>query len=391
MNILIVDDDEMVRYVLTEKLAESGFATTAACDGLSAIELFQGTRFDAVLLDLKMPGMDGIETLKELQRRDPDVPVIMVTAFGDITTAVEAIKLGAYDFVEKPPQFSRIGLTIRRAIEKAALEREIRELGRSVAETSTLKQANDKLVELDRIKSAFLSSVSHELRTPLTSIIGFAEISRAKLTKIETHTEDPKAAREIGQVGENLKTLVNEAWRLTALIDNVLEFTALEAGTARWNWSTVNLAEVVEDAAASVAAEFDLKGVRLDTSLAADLPAVRGDRARLRQVIGHLLSNACKFTDHGYVAVSAERMGDGVRLTIADTGCGIPGNLHRVIFEKFRQLGDTLTGKPKGVGMGLPICKLIIDYHGGSLSVASDPGQGSVFTLLIPAGEGVGG
>lgn len=389
MNILVVDDDEMVRYVLTEKLNESGFSAIAAGDGYDAVEIFQKTPFDAVLLDLKMPGMDGIETLKELLRHNPNVPVIMVTAFGDIATAVESIKLGAYDFVEKPPQISRIILTLRRAIEKAALEREIKSLGRSVAETSTLKLANDKLIELDRIKTAFLSSISHELRTPLTSIIGYAEINKIKLAKLVPDIPDAKIVREIGHVEENLGILMTEARKLTELIDNVLELTAMEAGTATWTWAPVSIQEIMEDAITSKAASFRKKSIELVTDIRGDLPSIRGDRRRLYQVVIHLLSNALKFTDHGRVTCSAVKENNGITICIADTGKGIPDSQHRAIFDKFRQLGETLTSKPKGVGVGLPICKLIVEYHGGTLNVASTPDKGSVFTIILPCVEEV--
>ena len=389
MNVLVVDDDEMVRYVLTEKLAESGFTATAAADGLSALEIFRTESFDAVLLDLKMPGMDGIETLKELLKRDAGVPVIMVTAFGDIATAVEAIKLGAYDFVEKPPQISRIGLTLRRAVEKAALEREIRELGKSVAETSMLKQANDKLLELDRIKTAFLSSVSHELRTPLTSIVGYAEICRGRLAKLALLLPEARCVKEIGQVAENLQIVTGEARRLTELIDNLLELTALVAGTASWNWGEVDLAAVVREAVELQAPLFEKKGIELAVQIAAGLPPVRGDVERLGQVLRHLLANALKFTEAGRVTVSAKRTEGGIRIGVADTGSGIPAELHRAIFDTFRQLGETLTDKPKGVGLGLAICRQIVDYHGGTLSVESVPGEGSVFSLGLSAQEEV--
>ena len=389
MNILIVDDDEMVRFVLTEKLMECGFSTTAVEDGRSAIEIFGETSFDAVLLDLKMPGMDGIDTLKELQKLKPEIPVIMVTAYGDIATAVESIKLGAYDFVEKPPQISRIVLTLRRAIEKAALEYEIRELGRSAAETSTLKQANDKLIELDRMKTAFLSSISHELRTPLTSIIGYAEINKNKLAKLTPLLHDAKVARKIGQIGGNLDIQAAEARRLTELIDHVLELTAMEAGTATWIWTAVSMPEIIREVAELQTVSFSQKGIELVLEIEEEVPLIRGDRARLCQVVQHLLANALKFTDQGRVTCSVMRSGSGIMIRVSDTGKGISVSLHRSIFEKFRQLGNTLTDKPTGVGLGLPICKLIVEYHGGSVTVASEPGNGSVFSVVLPGSEEV--
>jgi signal transduction histidine kinase len=389
MKVLIVDDDEMVRYVLTEKLSESGFSATAALDGQSAVDLFRETTFDAVLLDLKMPGMDGIETLKELRKHDSNVPVIMVTAFGDITTAVEAIKLGAYDFVEKPPQISRIVVTLRRAIEKAALEREVMALGKSVEESAALKQAYIKLRELDQVKTTFLSSVSHELRTPLTSIIGYSEISRNKLTKLipRIPVDDPKITKEIYQIEENLEILASESKRLSSMIESILDLTAMEAGTVEWRWEPLSLSEVIEHTASAFSPKIREKGLEFMVDIEDDLPLIKGDRYRVSQVIHHLLTNAATFTDQGRITCSARKRNNEIVVSIADTGKGILASLHGIIFEKFSQIGDTLTDKPRGVGLGLSICRLIVEYHGGKIGVESEPGKGSVFTILLPVVE----
>ncbi len=386
MNILIVDDDEMVRYVLTEKLHEYGFSSTAADNGWSAVEFFSGGLFDAVLLDLKMPGMDGIETLTELRKLDPHIPVIMVTAFGDIATAVEAIKLGAYDFVEKPPQISRIVLTLRRAVEKASLEREVRNLGKNIEESAALKQAYEKLMELGQMKSTFLTSVSHELRTPLTSIIGYAEISRNRLVKLisGSNAGGPETAQEISQIEENLGVIVSESGKLTELIENILELTALEAGTAEWRWEPLSLREVIENVAEALSPIFKEKKLEFSVTIEDDLPLIKGDRFRISQVINQVLTNAASFTDQGGVTCSARRVDNRIELNVADTGRGIPASRHGVIFEKFSQIGDTLTDKPKGIGLGLPICRLIVGYHGGKIRVESEPGKGSVFSILLP-------
>lgn len=133
--ILVVDDERVMRFVLTEKLKENGFAATEAPNGFAAVELLKKESFDALLLDLKMPKMNGIETLQEIRKLGTDIPVIMITAHGDIPTAVEAIKLGAYDFIEKPPQINKLVLTLNRAIEGQNLKREVVRLHMSV-ETS---------------------------------------------------------------------------------------------------------------------------------------------------------------------------------------------------------------------------------------------------------------
>lgn len=389
MHILVVDDDEMVRYVLTEKLVESGFLVTTASDGMLAVELFGNTVFDAVLLDLKMPGMDGIETLKELRKHDPEIPVIMVTAFGDIATAVEAIKLGAYDFVEKPPQISRIMVTLRRAIEKAALEREIRNLGKNIEESVALKHAYQKLRELDQAKSTFLSSVSHELRTPLTSIIGYAEISQKKFSKLvpEMGVNDPKVTKKLHQIEDNLGFIFLESQKLAGLIESILDLTAMQAGTAEWKWEPLSLREVIEQSSTEFVPKFKEKGLEFVVEIENELPPIKGDRFKIYQVFNQMFSNAVAFTARGHVTCRARKVDNTIEISIADTGRGISPSRHELIFEKFSQIGDTLTDKPKGVGLGLPICRLIVEYHGGRINVASEPGKGSVFTVILPVVE----
>lgn len=386
MNILVVDDDEMVRFVLTDKLSESGFTVITADSGSNAVKLFRETVFGAVLLDLKMPGMDGIETLQELRKLDPDIPVIMVTAFGDIATAVEAIKLGAYDFVEKPPQLSRIMVTLRRAIEKAALEREIQDLGKNVEESAALKLAYEKLKELDQAKTAFLSSISHELRTPLTSIIGYAEVCRGRISKLLAGIsgDDLKTVKKIQQVEDNLRIIVSETESLGGLIESILDLTAMEAGTAEWKWESLSLREIIEDAATKFAPIFKEKGIAFTVTIEDCLPLIKGDKYRIAQVIKQLLSNASAFTDTGLVSCSAKEINNEIVVSISDTGRGIHASRQEMIFDKFSQLGDILTDKPKGVGLGLSICKLIIGYHGGKIRVLSKPGKGSEFTIVLP-------
>ncbi len=151
--ILIADDEEIVRFALSVKLKEHGFSVMEACNGRDAVDICMKEDIDAVLLDLKMPEMDGIETLKELKGRNNDVPVIIITAYGDIPTAVQAIKLGAYDFVEKPPQVSKLIVTLNRAIEKAELEKKIRNLD------STLESSFEWLMGRSSVMKGVIAQV----------------------------------------------------------------------------------------------------------------------------------------------------------------------------------------------------------------------------------------
>jgi signal transduction histidine kinase/DNA-binding response OmpR family regulator len=247
--------------------------------------------------------------------------------------------------------------------------------------------------DADAAKSAFLSTVSHELRTPLTSVLGFAKIIKKRLEERIfplVHTDDRRVVQTMLQVEENLKVVVSEGERLTKLIDDVLDLAKIEAGKLEWQMETVSIPDVIEHATAATASLFDQKKLRLIKQLDADLPQVTGDRDRLIQVVINLISNAVKFTDAGSVTCRAARRGGEIVVSITDTGVGISPSDQPKVFERFKQVGDTLTDKPKGTGLGLPICREIVDHHGGRIWVESAPGHGSTFSFALPlAGEAI--
>ena len=236
-------------------------------------------------------------------------------------------------------------------------------------------------------KSAFLSTVSHELRTPLTSVIGFAKIIRKRLTdKIFPliNTKDSKIGRIKDQIAQNLDVVVSEGERLTTLINDVLDLAKIEAGKMEWHIENVEMASVIDQALASTAAVFDAKNLKLKKKIAKDLPTIKGDRDKLIQVLINLLSNASKFADHGEVICAAGVDGSDFVISVTDTGMGISAEDQPKVFDKFKQVGDTLTDKPKGTGLGLPISKEIIEYHGGKIWVESELGKGSTFFFSLP-------
>jgi signal transduction histidine kinase/CheY-like chemotaxis protein len=259
--------------------------------------------------------------------------------------------------------------------------------------TAELERANTELLRLDEMKSTFLSSVSHELRTPLTSILGFAEMIQMKLDAVllpllrEKAGQDPKVNRAAHKVRRNIAIIASESQRLTNLINDVLDLSKMEAGRVEWRMATLDVGELLERCAQATGSLFARRPYALEVDVPEDLPPVRGDRDRLLQVAINLVSNAVKFTPDGSVALRARREGDAIRVSVLDTGVGIaPGDLDSV-FEKFRQVGDTLTDKPVGTGLGLPICREIVEHHGGRIWAESEPGQGSTFHFLLPVAQ----
>ena len=252
------------------------------------------------------------------------------------------------------------------------LEQKSRELEEATRE---LTEANERLKELDKLKDDFVSTVSHELRTPLTSIRSFSEI-------VYDNPELP-----VEQRSEFLQIIVAESERLTRLINEILDLAKMAAGKMEWHVEEADPRPLIEQALAATAGLFAGRNIRLEISLADELPLVRVDKDRLTQVIVNLVSNAQKFCDQseGLVRVGASREGDWLRLDVSDNGRGIAKADHTRIFERFQQAGNTLTEKPKGTGLGLPISQQIIQHFGGDIWVDSEPGKGATFSFRIPA------
>ena len=250
-----------------------------------------------------------------------------------------------------------------------------------------LLESNEKLKEIDKLKTDFLSTVSHELRTPLTSVIGFARITRKKLEEVifpQIKSDDRKIGSATAQIKSNVGIIISEGERLTKLINDVLDIAKMEAGKVEWRMETLSIGEIIERATAATASLFEQKGIKLLKDIPAGLPDLKGDKDRLLQVVINLISNAVKFTDRGSVTCQARDTGKDIIISVLDTGAGISREDREKVFEKFKQAGDTLTEKPGGTGLGLAICKQIVSYHGGRIWAESEPGKGSVFSFTIP-------
>ena len=242
--------------------------------------------------------------------------------------------------------------------------------------------------EIDQMKTDFISTVSHELRTPLTSVIGFAKIIKKRfegvlLPAFQENT-DKKVAKAVGQVNENLDIIIAEGERLTTLINDVLDVAKMEAGKIDWKMQKMAVGDVVDRALLATSALFEKKGLAQLREIPNGLPDITGDRDRLIQVVINLISNAVKFTDAGSVTCRVTQKQNELVVSVIDSGMGIAPEDQPKVFEKFKQVGDTLTDKPKGTGLGLPICKQIVEHHGGRIWVESEIGKGSTFSFTMP-------
>jgi signal transduction histidine kinase len=252
-----------------------------------------------------------------------------------------------------------------------ALHERLVELQRLYAD---LAVAHQELLSLDEAKTNFLANVSHELRTPLTSIRAFSEI-------LQSYPDDEETQQEFLQI------ITSESERLTRLVNDVLDVTKIESGEMDWRDEAIDTSALLDQCARTFFLLFDHSTLRFELDVAPSLPSIRGDHDRLQQVIHNLLNNAMKFTSQGSVGLRAAADGDRIHIEVWDTGVGIAVEDQERVFEKFQQVGDTLTGKPKGTGLGLTICRDIVAHHGGSLRLDSQPGHGSRFIIVLPIPE----
>ena len=252
---------------------------------------------------------------------------------------------------------------------------------------AAMRQAMEAAENASRMKSDFISMVSHELRTPLTAVLGFAKVIRKKLgAEIQPRLSrsDAEARREMERVMENLAVINQEGERLSGLISEVLDLSRLESGAVGLRKTRMSVSRALDRAQASVAVLLEEKGLYFRKEEAPGLPLVEADEDRIVQVCINLLANAVKFTESGGITCRLDLIDNHVRVRVEDTGPGVASRDRDDIFNKFKQLGDTLTDRPQGVGLGLAICKEIVVQHGGRIGVESSPGSGSVFTFTIP-------
>lgn len=239
-----------------------------------------------------------------------------------------------------------------------------------------LQKANEKLLELDKLKSEFLANTSHELRTPLTSIIGYSQCVIAELDgPLPEHHK--KNVDKILSSGKDLLTLINR----------ILDFSKIESGTLSFHWDAMSIKQVIEESVTMVRPMSNEKGLSLITNIESDLPVIKADSMRVKQAMINLLSNAVKFTDKGFIKINAVRKNGDLLVSVEDTGIGIAKEDHNTIFEAFRQVDGSSHRKFGGSGLGLSIARKLIELHNGKLWLESEEGAGTTFSFTLPTRE----
>jgi signal transduction histidine kinase len=386
--LLIVDDVFDNRAVLGRRFERRGYEVIEADCGERALELVAAESFDVVLLDVMMPDLDGREVLRRIRCEHPSatLPVIMVTAKSQSEDVVEALTLGANDYITKPVDFAVALARVQTQVARKNAEDEVlranealsnanEDLERRVAErTAELRTAMERAEAANRSKDEFLANMSHELRTPLNGVIGMAQV----LTSTALTPQQSEMVGIINSSAEGLQTILSD----------LLDMVDLASGRASLSSQTIPLGELIREAAASAAVQARRKGLdfRVEISPEAEGPA-EVDPDRLRQILANLLSNAVKFTHTGGVSLMARRApadGPGVVIEVSDTGVGFDTSQSERLFEPFEQADGSSTRRFGGVGLGLSICRELVSQMGGSITAEGRPGEGAVFRVVAP-------
>ena len=375
--ILIVDDDAALLRALPEALRlRLADAAVDTCDSAAdALRLIAATDYDAVVSDIKMPGMDGLVLLAEIRSLRPDTPTLLITGHGQHDLVVQALRGGAYDFIPKPIERDYFVASLARAIETRHLRRQLDEQ-RSTLER-TVEERTRELRKASEVKDQFLAMLSHELRSPLGAIRMWASLLR-------TGKLDPERRARA------LEAIERSAVTQAKLIEDLLDVSRIVSGKLVLDVGPVNLTDVAEAALDAVRGAAEAKGVRLEQVLELTGNQVEGDPARLQQVVWNLLSNAVKFSAAGgRIVLRVSRAGSEAVVSVRDEGEGIEAEFLPHVFERFRQADSTRTRTHGGLGLGLAIVRDLVALHGGAVAAESNGrGQGATFTVRLPLAGG---
>ena len=368
LQVLIVEDSGNDAFLLLRELKRSGYAPTyeRVYTAASLNTALEKQPWDIIISDFVMPQFSGLEALKMIRGRGLDVPIIIMSGKISDETAVMAMKAGASDYIMKD-NLTRLGPAIERELYETAMRIE------SEKASAALREREDELRSLKKVnqlKDEFIGLVSHELRTPLTVILG------ALSTVI---TEEEKLSRR------ELKQLVGDAYseaeNLSDILANLLELARAQANRLQINEEPVNIKETIETVLNKMQQQTISHRLSIDCE---DSITVNADRVRLQRILHNLLDNAIKYSAPGTeIKVFARQDHNEVLIGVKDMGIGIPSEQQGKLFEPFQRL-EPQNNKATGTGLGLVVCRRLVEAHKGRMWVESQPGEGSIFYFTLP-------
>lgn len=366
--VLIADDDRLNIRILGGILRGEGFVLGEASSGEQAIEVYATFQPDLVLLDVTMPGIDGFETCRRLRAQygEKCAPVVFITARSDSNDVVEGLGAGAVDYLPKPFKPKEVLARIRSHLQNRILSEQQKLL------VEQLRQAN-------QAKNKFLGMAAHDLRNPLASIRGIAEFLREGAV-------GPLNADQLDLV----ETIHGASTSMLDMVNELLDVATIESGELKLHRSNHDLAELVAKAVAMINREAAKKGTHIVFEPPPSPVILQIDPAKMKQVIDNLLTNGVKYSPPGStitISVSRDQAAGTCSLAVRDQGPGIPDNERDKLFKDFSRLSSQPTGGEKSTGLGLAICRKIVDAHHGSIGAENLPTGGCEFRVILPASK----
>ncbi len=355
--ILIIDDEEVVLDSCAQILKGTPYQLATARDGTSGLALLQEFHPDLVFVDLKMPGISGFEVLEKIGEIDPTIVIVVITGFATVSSAVEAMKKGAYDFLPKPFTPDEFRLIARRGIERRKL----------MLEAIALRK------ERDLLREQFASIVSHELKAPLSAIQQNIFALEFELDKALTPEQKEKFGR--------IKTRIDD---LLKMINSWLRVIAVDINRLKESFAPLSIADPIAIAIEHLATLAARKNIEVVSEISPDLPPIAGDKVSLTEVFVNIIGNALKYSPDGTkVHVRARQDGENITVSVADAGIGIAPEDLPHIFDGFYR-GKSGQSAATGHGIGLAVARQIVEAHNGSIAVESELGKGTTFSVNLP-------
>lgn len=358
--ILIIDDEEIVLDSCTHILANSGYQIVTAGNGTLGLEKLEKENPDLVFVDLKMPGISGMEVLEKIQEYDTTIVPIVITGFATVSSAVEAMKKGAYDFLPKPFTPDEMRLIARRALDRRKL----------VLETIALRR------EKDMLREQFAAIVSHELKSPLGAV-------QQSMYGLASDLEEKLSDEQKNKI-ERLQSRIAD---LIKLVNTWLRAISVDISTIRDNFEPTPVVEIISKAVENVQQHAVRKDISIETTLKEPFKPIFGNGVTLVEALVNIIGNAVKYTQMGgHISVNAREEDGNLLIEINDNGVGIAAEDLPHIFDDF-YVGSTKSDGERRSGVGLAITKRIIEAHDGSISVDSEMGKGSTFVIQLPVSK----
>jgi len=371
-HILVIDDEEDILDVMSLTLSDNGYQVTTAPDGATGLELCHKTPPRIVITDIRMPGMNGIAVLEEVKKLDPDIEVIVCTAFAEMDLAIQALQLNASDFITKPISDQALQLSLERAKQRYTSRKKLQDYAKFL-ERQAVDQAQilhqDKMMSLGRLAA----SVVHEINNPLSGILNYSRLMSKILKK------GPLEKDKSDKFKHYLELVETETERCAQIVSNLLAFSRKSPPAM----GPVQIQELLQKCISLSQHKLELQNIALTTSFQPNLPAVQGDANQLQQCIINLIFNAIDaMSEGGNLHIKSHHDADKthVLIAISDTGAGIPENNLPHIFEPF----FTTKQEGYGVGLGLSTVYGIIEHHNGQIDVKSRLEKGTTFFIRLP-------